>query len=230
MAQKDKWDKFSVISGFFSGIVIAIIGIVFTVNFSDKQTNIAERQTELAEQQILVSQIQALEAFIPYLTDQNTEMRKFASQRIADVAGADYATELEKIANTEELKEVAEEARAKGLGAGQRELPLATVAKVSDAALTKEGWAYLGHFDNGNWVTRYFNFDNNANPPSLMNTTQTVREQTGALNVREGMPDFVGRFPKVIDVLKVGSEVKIVEVKEWHTTGYMWAHVKYSEQ
>jgi hypothetical protein len=37
MAAKDKWDKFSVISGFFSGIVIAIIGIVFTVNFSENR-------------------------------------------------------------------------------------------------------------------------------------------------------------------------------------------------
>jgi len=97
MAQKDKWDKFSIISGFFSGIVIAIIGIVFTVNFSDKQTNIAQRQTELAEQQIQVAQIQALEAFIPYLNDGKSTMRRFAAQRIADVAGADYATELEKI-------------------------------------------------------------------------------------------------------------------------------------
>jgi hypothetical protein len=230
MTQKDKWDKFSVISGFFSGIVIAIIGIVFTVNFSDKQTNIAERQTELAAQQIQVAQIQVLEAFIPYLNDKNSEMRKFAAQRIADVAGADYATELEKIVQSEELKEVAEEARAKGLGVGQHQLPAARVAKVTSAALTKEGWAYLGHFENGKWVTRYFDFDNNDEPSSLANTNQIVRKKTGVLNVRRGMPDLVGRFPKVIDVLKVGSEVKIVELKEWYTSGYMWAHVKYSDK
>jgi hypothetical protein len=54
-----------------------------------------------------------LKAFIPYFNDKNSEMRKFAAQRIADVAGADYATELEKIVQSEELKEVAEVARAK---------------------------------------------------------------------------------------------------------------------
>ena len=230
MAVKDQWDKFSVISGFFSGIVIAIIGIVFTVNFSEKQTNIAERQTELAEQQIQVAQIQALEAFIPYLNDKNSEMRKFAAQRIADVAGADYATELEKIVQTEELKEVAEVARAKGLGVGQYQLPASRLANITSTALTKEGWAYLGHFKNGTWVTRYFDFDDNDEPSSLVNTNQTVRKKTGALNVRRGMPDLVGRFPQVIDVLKVGSEVKIFELREWYTSGYMWAHVKYSDK
>ena len=137
---------------------------------------------------------------------------------------------LDSTVQSEELKEVAEEARAKGLGVGQRQLPEARVAKVTSAALTKEGWAYLGHFENGRWVTQYFDFKDNDEPSSLVNTNQTVRKKTGALNVRRGMPDFVGRFPKVIDVLKVGSEVKIVEAKEWYTSGYMWAHVKYSDQ
>lgn len=52
-------------------------------------------------------------------------------------------------------------------------------------------------------------------------------KKTGALNVRIGMPDLVGQFPKVIDVLKPGSSVQISEVKEWYETGYKWAHIKY---
>ncbi|MFQ5929612.1 MAG: hypothetical protein ACE5MK_07925 [Acidobacteriota bacterium] len=176
------------------------------------------------------TQIQALEAFIPYLQDkdQSPEMRRFAAHRIADVAGADYATELEKIVQGKELREIAEKARAKGLGVGQRRLPKARVATGS-TDLGKRGWAYLGHFENGKWVTRYFDFSNEADPLSLVNKTQVVRKKTGTVNVRKGMPEVTGRFPRVIDVLQVGSKVKVVEVKEWHTTGYMWARVNYSE-
>jgi hypothetical protein len=54
-----------------------------------------------------------------------------------------------------------------------------------------------------------------------------VLEETGSLNIREGMPTLLGKFRKVIDVLKPGSEVKIHNVKEWHSTGYMWAEVSY---
>ncbi|MEN8256267.1 MAG: hypothetical protein ABFS09_00205 [Thermodesulfobacteriota bacterium] len=230
MKEKDKWDKFSIISGFLSGIVIATIGIVFTVSFSSKQTEIAQKQTELTRQQIQVSQIQTLEAFIPYLEDDNAEMRKFAAQRIADAAGADYATELENIVQSNELKTIAEDARAKGLGVGQHQLPEARTVKSANSKSTKEGWVYLGNFENGVWKTQYLDFDINVNPSTLDMTIQTVKKETGSLNVRKGIPNVIGQFPKVIDVLKVGSEVEILDHKEWLTSGYMWARVKYSDK
>jgi hypothetical protein len=94
----------------------------------------------------------------------------------------------------------------------------------------KEGWVYLGHFEDGSWITQYLGFDENDTPSSLMKTPaqrRVVRKKTGALNVREGMPGPDGRFKDVIDVLKVGSEVEILEVREWQSSGYMWARIEY---
>jgi hypothetical protein len=41
------------------------------------------------------------------------------------------------------------------------------------------------------------------------------------------MPTPDGRFLKIIDVLKPGSEATVQEVHEWHSTGYMWARIEY---
>ncbi len=94
----------------------------------------------------------------------------------------------------------------------------------------KEGWVYLGHFEDGSWATQYLDFDKGDTPSSLVKTppvVRVVRKETGALNVREGMPGPDGKFPDVIDVLKVESEVEILEVSEWYSSGYMWARIKY---
>ena len=227
MDKKTRWDKFSILSSFFSGVVLAIIGIVFTIKFSQEQNKIAQKQAELAEQQIQISQMQALETFIPYLNHEKAEMRKFAAERIAGVAGADYATQLATIFKSEEVAKVAEKARATGLGVGQREIPEARIAKTSKRIALKSGWAYLGNYEENQWKTRYFEFDSGTKPENLVKTIQTVRARTGALNVRQGMPDLVGRFPKIIDVLSTGSTVRVVEIKKWYSTGYMWAHIRY---
>lgn len=229
MSEKSGWDKFSIFTNFFSGVVIAIVGIAFTVMFSLEQNNISKKQAELTGQQIQISQLQALETFIPYLREDNKpEMRKFAAERIAEIAGADYATQLASIYKSKEIDLVAEKARATGLGVGQKELPKTRIATVSATGATKTGWAYLGTYLQGKWKTRYFDFEIDRDPETIMNTNQVVRIKTGSLNVRAGMPDLVGNFPKVIDVLKVGSSVRIIQVKEWYTTGYKWARVEYS--
>ncbi len=76
-------------------------------------------------------------------------------------------------------------------------------------------------------MTQYFNFFDKEAPVDLEGETLSV---TGRLHVRSGMPDVIGQFPEVIDILKVGSSVEVVKVEEWHETGYMWAHIKYSDK
>jgi len=44
------------------------------------------------------------------------------------------------------------------------------------------------------------------------------------------MPSTIGTFAKIIDVLEVGSVVKIKEVKPWSSTGYMWARISYAPE
>jgi hypothetical protein len=77
------------------------------------------------------------------------------------------------------------------------------------------------------WKTRYFDFEATTAPRALIDKSLKVRGQTGALNVREGMPTLVGAFRKVIDVLNPGSEATVHEIREWHSTGYMWAKIIY---
>ena len=104
-------------------------------------------------------------------------------------------------------------------------------SKPGDAiAQSKTGWIYLGHFDarNSTWKTRYLDFPANARPSEFVGKSYPVRERTGALNVRQSSPDTFGNFGSVVDVLQVGSSIAIEEVREWHSTGYMWARSRYT--
>ena len=49
--KKDAWDKFSAISTFLSGVLIAIIGLYFTHTYNERQS---QRDAALKEQQIQV--------------------------------------------------------------------------------------------------------------------------------------------------------------------------------
>ena len=62
-------------------------------------------------------------------------------------------------------------------------------------------------------------------PTTLVGQTLPVRSETGALNVREGMPTEQGAFPRVSRALSAGTRVRILEVRPWLTTGYQWARV-----
>jgi hypothetical protein len=93
----------------------------------------------------------------------------------------------------------------------------------------RKGWAYLGTYDakDQHWETRYFDFNLNIDPKTFVGKTLKVRNKTGALNVRNSMPNEWARFGRIIDVLKPGTEVEIKEVKAWSSTGYMWAQIVY---
>ena len=79
------------------------------------------------------------------------------------------------------------------------------------------------------WKTWYFDFGSSTDPNSLIGKTLKVREKTGSLNVREGMPTWSGQFQKVVDVLSPESETIINEIKEWSSSGYMWAQITYGK-
>lgn len=91
------------------------------------------------------------------------------------------------------------------------------------------GWVYLGHYDAAAaaWASRYFEFDDKSPPDGLRNRTLTVTERNGAVNVRSGMPTAAGDFQEVRDVLSAKSQVTVTDVREWETSGYMWAKVSY---
>ncbi|MDO8788211.1 MAG: hypothetical protein Q7J42_09115, partial [Sulfuritalea sp.] len=91
------------------------------------------------------------------------------------------------------------------------------------------GWVYLGHFvaSEKKWKTRYFDFPASAEPTSLATKALKVRLETGSINVRVGMPTESGEFLSVKEVLKPESQIKVKSIREWSSTGYMWAEVDY---
>jgi WD40 repeat protein len=114
------------------------------------------------------------------------------------------------------------------LGAGEEKRTNVELEKITETTTTrpvskKEGWVYLGEYKNGTWVEKYFGFPKNTDPQSLV---QTQQEVTGNLFVRKGMRDILKK--EIIDDLKAGDVVEILEVKDF-LAKYWYAHIKYED-
>jgi hypothetical protein len=87
--KKDKWDKFSSVSAFTSGVLIAILGLIFTNVYAERQASYnnqqaaynkqqAEHDNDLKVNQLRLTSIQAVGQFMPYLTGEDQAKREFA--------------------------------------------------------------------------------------------------------------------------------------------------------
>jgi hypothetical protein len=197
------------------------------------------------ENQLKLSQIEALDKYRTYLVSEKPEEREFGYQSFIALGYEPFVVKLIKarkdsagistlisIDNSKPDSKKQAEATADDImrsapSPDQKEAP-SPVSSQSQERET-EGWAYLGHFVDSKktWQTRYFEFDVGTKPESLIGQSLIVREQTGALNIREGMPTLTGSFRKITHALSPGSRVKIKEVKEWYATGYLWAKITY---
>ena len=106
------------------------------------------------------------------------------------------------------------------------------IAKIQSQARTsrKRGWVFIGEFKEGSWVSLYLDFDKKDNPKSLVKSTASPKYLTRPLNIREAMPDPVGRFSPLIDVLRPGDKAEILMVEQWHSSNYWWAKIEYEGQ
>ncbi|MCK4825828.1 hypothetical protein KA005_59315, partial [bacterium] len=201
-----------------------------------KNTIIKEHQNKIQEQQNKLVEMQTLEKFIPHLEGKNESRQQAALVVIWRLANAEVALALRKIYDSPGTRKGGDTIMATATSPSQKRLPLTVVTKADTSTQARVGWAYLGGYSADNsrklkWQTWYFNFDvTKDKPDDLKDRELSVRKETGALNVREGMPTPVGRFPKVIDVLEPGSKVHIQEVREWHSSGYMWAKISFVKE
>ena len=218
--RKDFWDRFSTISVFLSTVVIAGLGSYFTYTFNERQ-GIREHQTQVHQAKIL--EMQTVEKFIPHLTgDEKT--KEIALLALTTLGSSEFATKFSQLSPSEGSEAAADTIMRTAVSTDQRQIPEAI---TSVAKSEKEGWAYLGHFVDSRWKTRYFDIATDIEPEALVGETLIVREETGALNVREGMPTFTGSFKSITSALKPGSKAKILKVEEWLSSGYMWAKITY---
>ncbi|HEY7375407.1 MAG TPA: serine/threonine-protein kinase [Polyangia bacterium] len=97
-----------------------------------------------------------------------------------------------------------------------------------DAPRTRRrGWVFLGTHDvaTGAWSKSYFNVGQKR--PEDIKPGQTVLAALGRSNVRGGMPNQLGLFYDVIDVVREGTAVNVDAVARWQNSSYVWAKVHY---
>ncbi|HEY3054100.1 MAG TPA: hypothetical protein VGK04_12005 [Thermoanaerobaculia bacterium] len=100
------------------------------------------------------------------------------------------------------------------------------------AVMTQPGaarWVYLGSYraDLKRWDTKYLDFPDSAEPLSFVDRQLRVREETGTLNVRSGLPNDAGVLPPAVHVLRPGQVVTVIEVKRWANSPFLFARVRY---
>lgn len=218
--KKDFWDRFSTISVFLSTVIIAGLGSYFTYSYN-KQQGAREHQNKVHQTKKL--EMQTVEKFIPHLMgDEKT--KEIALLALSTLGSSEFATKFMQLSPSVGSEAAADKIMRRAVSTEQKQIPTPI---TSTAKTEKEGWAYVGHYTDGKWKTRYFDITVDVAPTSLEGKVLSVREKTGDLNVREGMPTFTGSFRPIIGALKPGSKAKILKVEEWFSSGYMWAQITY---
>ena len=175
---------------------------------------------EFQQRQHQLARVEALATFMPHLSG-TSETREVALFAITTLGYSDLAVRLAQLTADQDASDTIMRTAS------------ATIApKSKEIARTKTtvkelGWVYLGNYSTADkeWKTHYLGFDKFASPDSLEGEKFEVRLETGALNVRYGMPTDSGEFPAVISVLRPGANLQVLEIKPWLTTGYTWARV-----
>lgn len=235
--KKDFWDRLAPVST----LILGVAGLWFTHSYNERQAQNAERQAqqdvEAKRQQARVLEMQAVEKFVPYLTNDDERQKEVALLIITTLGSPEFATQFARLNPSKGTQAAADRIMASAAPPAQAGIAVSVAPKISQAKPSpggtavqyRTGWVYLGHYvaQESRWQTRYFDFAIASNPASLVSSSLTVRAQTGNINVREGMPTDAGEFLRVREVLKTGSEVKVRSVKEWSSTGYMWAEIDY---
>ncbi len=237
--QKDAWDKLGGLSTFLSTVVIATVALIVNSTLDLRQQRredvAKQEQQRLAEEQHQLARVQTLSSFMPHLSG-SPESRDTAIYAIQALGYTDLATRLAQYTNSQKagdtiMRTALASASVQPVGGDANVQPVEgsqTVGVAPPPPPSKEteiGWAYVGDYSANKWNTRYLDFPESENWKALALKIFKVRPETGALYVRPQMPDENGQFFKPVSVLRSGTSVKILEVRQWSTTGYTWARI-----
>lgn len=239
--EKDFRDSLGPILTFISSLVIGATGAWFTWSYNMAQSAANERQHSQAQaakkHESRILEMQAVEKFMPYLTAENEKKKEVALLVITTLGSPEFATQFVRLNPSQGTRAATDKIMASAQTSNQVELPQSVTARPASRqpqpgvaqATKRSGWVYLGHYlaEARRWETRYFDFGIADDPANFLTLMLKVREETGPINVRIGMPSPAGEFQRVGDVLKPPSQVIVRSVREWSSTGYMWAEVEY---
>jgi hypothetical protein len=95
--KKDFWDKFSSISTFLSGVIVALVGLYFTTGYNAQQSR---RDEILKAEQLKISQVELMQKFIPQLNGTEKE-KKLALIALSALGNPELATKLATLDQSE---------------------------------------------------------------------------------------------------------------------------------
>lgn len=133
--QKDFWDKFQSMSTFLSGVIIALVGLIFTSLYNERQ---AQRDQAVKEQQIRLAQVELMQKFLPQLTGPEQDKR-LALVAISALGNTELATSLAGLDRSEGSRQALESIAVGGK----------TEAERQTAKKTLENFKQFGHILSG---------------------------------------------------------------------------------
>jgi len=206
---KDNWDKFDIWSKAtiaFMTAILTLFGYQFTVNakkFDDK-----------------MALLQTIEKWLPVLVSEDEKMKDAAIMAIKELGDPSLALILGKVYKAgEAVKKI-------NLDSGVSAMRKIETITVQSAIKNRAGWIYLGEYDENNWVTQYIDFDKKSLPAELSGKVN-YKVAADQLNVRKNMPNKLGVFGDINEAIGKDTEVNIIEVRDWLSTGYIWARINY---
>jgi hypothetical protein len=235
--KKDLWDRVAIVSPLITGILVAAVGGVFTGVYScregkrlasESQQEDARRRYEIEvskanqQHQNRILEMEAAERFFPHLTGGDRVRQRAAVVTIGKLASPEIATEIARLFDTPGTREGADVVNA-SVSSGTA-VPV-RVAQPSPpvAGPAPDRWVYLGEYvvAEGAWKKTYLEIGERDAPETLKGHVLRIRAATGALNVRNRP------LGDIVDGLRPGVQVQILEVQNFAQLGYMWARVSY---
>jgi hypothetical protein len=95
---KDVWDKLNAVSGLISGGVVAIIGILATYIYNERQRKNAEKQNQ---NEINILQVQTVQGFMSFLSSENPRTVEVAILSIEALGNSALAIKIASLYRTE---------------------------------------------------------------------------------------------------------------------------------
>jgi serine/threonine protein kinase len=89
------------------------------------------------------------------------------------------------------------------------------------SARFKSGWVYLGDFEGGRWITRYFDGWSEGLPAN-----GTRLRARGRSYVRNAVPDALGALAVVNTTIGPEQPVELLERAHWQGGSFVWARVR----
>jgi hypothetical protein len=218
--------KMESIAKIISIVVIAGAGVIFTNMYNDRSL---EQEKILREQETAIATIGMIREFIPSLVSDDEEEKRAALIILDSMGQSEFVARFTMTDTSRGSKEAGDLLMARGgtLVRDASRPPAVLPSRQPSKEVT--GWVYLGHYDSRSrsWRTRYFDFKEGVEPDNLVNIPAIyVRRETGSVNVRHDMPDTYGKLGDKVGVLNPGQKIKVLEVREWFNSGYLWAKIK----